>query len=149
MVDEVAPVGGSGTKAEEVRTDDGARAPDRQWSGYRRRRAGPATDLTAIKGILSKALAIKGLDKKIERYEFILHWEEIVGDVLATVCKPECISGKSLILRVAHSAWAQEITFQKAVILQRLRPFLRRGDFVDDIVCRVGNQTHAITRRPR
>lgn len=121
--------------------DENKRAENRfpAQEGYRRRRVGVRTDLTLVKGILSKALSIKGLDRKIERYGFILHWKEIVGEGLAAVCKPECISGKTLLLRVAHSAWAQEITFQKPVILQRLRPFLRRGDFVDDIVCRLGD----------
>ncbi len=105
----------------------------------RRRRAGGSTDLTKIKGILSKALAHKGLDKKIERYEFILHWHEIVGESLARISKPECIHNRTLIVRVVHSTWAQELAFMKPVLIQKVIPYLRKGDSIDDIVFRVGS----------
>lgn len=105
----------------------------------RRRRAGVATDLTKIKGILSKALAHKGLDKGIERYEFILHWEEIVGESLARISKPECILNRALIVRVVHSTWAQELAFMKPVLIQKVLPYLRKGDTIDDIVFRIGS----------
>ena len=104
----------------------------------RRRRAGVATDLTRIKAILSKALARHGLDKKVERYEFILHWPEIVGETIASISKPECIMNRALIVRVVHSAWAQELAFMKPVLIQKISPYLKKGDFVDDIIFRVG-----------
>jgi hypothetical protein len=105
----------------------------------RRRRPGVSTDLTRIKGILSKALAHKGLDKKIERYEFILHWQEIVGESLARISKPECIVNKALIVRVVHSTWAQELAFMKPVLIQKVIPYLKKGDMINDIVFRVGS----------
>ena len=105
---------------------------------FRRRKRGVVTDLTLIKGILSKALAHKGIDKKIERYEFILHWEEIVGAKLAEVSKPEYISRKTLLVRVLHPVWAQELTFMKPHLLRQLLPYLKKGDIVDDMVFRVG-----------
>ncbi len=104
-----------------------------------RRRAGAATDLTRIKAILSKALAHKGLDKKIERYEFILHWQEIVGETLARISKPECIVNRTLIVRVVHSTWAQELAFMKPVLIQKVTPYLKGGDRLDDIVFRIGS----------
>jgi predicted nucleic acid-binding Zn ribbon protein len=106
---------------------------------YPRRRKGVRTDLTLIKGILSKALAGKGIDKKIERYEFVLHWEKIVGQKLAEVTKPEYISRKTLIVRVLHPVWAQECAFMKAQLLRKLAPYLKRGDVVDDMIFRVGS----------
>lgn len=105
---------------------------------FRRRRGGIPTDLTLIKGILSKALAGKGIDKKIERYEFVLNWEKIVGAKLAEVTKPDYISRKTLIVRVLHPVWAQECSFMKTSLLQRLAPYLKRGDVVDDMIFRVG-----------
>jgi predicted nucleic acid-binding Zn ribbon protein len=112
--------------------------PYEHRQSYQRRRSGIRTDLTRIKGILAKALAGKGLDKKIERYEFILHWESIVGEKLAEVSKPEYISRRALIVRVLHPVWAQELTFMKPTLLRKLAPFLKRGDVVDDMVFRVG-----------
>lgn len=105
---------------------------------FRRRRAGVRSDLTLIKGILSKALAGKGIDKKIERYEFVLHWDKIVGTKLAEVCKPEYISRKTLIVRVLHPVWAQECAFLKTSLLRKLAPYLKRGDVVEDMIFRVG-----------
>jgi predicted nucleic acid-binding Zn ribbon protein len=105
---------------------------------YRRRRSGVPTDLTLIKGILAKALAGKGIDKKIERYEFVLHWDKIVGEKLAEVSKPDYISRKTLIVRVLHPVWAQEFTFMKGSLLRKLAPYLQRGDVVDDMIFRVG-----------
>ena len=128
--------GGSGNAAEDLsRTGS-----ERERSYPRRRRVGVRTDLTLVKGILAKALSYKGLDKKVERYEFILRWPEIVGEKIAAVTKPEYISRRSLIVTVKHSAYAQELTFMKPVLLQKLAPFLKRGDIVSDIVFRVGTE---------
>ena len=104
-----------------------------------RMRYGVRSDLTLIKGILSKALRHKGLDEKVERYAFILHWSEIVGEALAKISKPDHISRRVLLVTVAHSAWAQELTFMKPALLQKLKPYLRKGDVIDDIVFRVGS----------
>jgi predicted nucleic acid-binding Zn ribbon protein len=103
----------------------------------RRRRSGVPTDLTKVKGILSKVLSHRGLDKKVERYEFILHWHEIVGERLAEVSKPECIVNRQLIVNVLHPAWAQELTMIKPVLLESLARFLPPGDTVRDMVFRV------------
>lgn len=105
---------------------------------FRRRRSAARTDLTLIKGILAKALAGKGIDKKIERYEFVLHWEKIVGERLAEVSKPDYISRRTLIVRVLHPVWAQEFAFMKMNLLRQLAPYLVRGDVVDDMIFRVG-----------
>lgn len=104
----------------------------------RRRRPGVRTDFTRIKGILAKALAHKGIDKKIERYEFILHWDQIVGERLAEVSKPEYISRRVLLVRVVHPVWAQEFTFMKSSLLIKLAPYLKSGDVVEDMIFRVG-----------
>lgn len=104
----------------------------------RRRRPGMSTDLSKIKGILSKVLSQKGIDKKIERYEFILHWRSIVGEKLFEVSKPECIRNRALIVHVVHSVWAQELTFMKPMLLQKLSHYLKPGDVVTDMIFRVG-----------
>ena len=103
----------------------------------RRRRGGVATDLTKVKSILSKVLSHRGLDKRVERYGFILHWHEIVGERLAEVSKPECIVNKQLIVNVMHPVWAQELTMIKPVLLESLAKFLCPGDIVRDMTFRV------------
>jgi predicted nucleic acid-binding Zn ribbon protein len=107
----------------------------------RRQRSAVATDLTKVKSILSKVLSHRGLDKRVERYEFILHWREIVGERLAEVSKPECIVNKQLIVNVLHPAWAQELTMIKPVLLESLARFLQPGDVVRDMHFRVKSFT--------
>jgi predicted nucleic acid-binding Zn ribbon protein len=84
--------------------------------------------------VLQSALAKLGLDKEIARYKFVLHWTEIVGEEIAQRAKPECIKNRALVVRVTDSAWAQELSFQKKVILTRLKRFLDAGDMVDDVI---------------
>lgn len=102
-----------------------------------RRRTGVATDLTKVKSILSKVLAHRGLDKKVERYGFILHWHEIVGERLAEVSKPDCIVNRQLIVNVMHPVWAQELTMIKPVLLESLAKYMPPGDLVRDMIFKV------------
>lgn len=113
----------------------------------RKRRIGGQSDLTKVKGILSKVLAFRGLDKKVERYEFILHWHEIVGERLAEVSKPEYIRDRVLVVQVLHPVWAQELTMIKPVLIQSLAQYLRPGDVVRDMTFRVGNSGDFVTGR--
>lgn len=114
-------------------------AAPRESYPYRRRRVGARSDLTKIKGILSKVLAYRGLDKRVERYEFILHWRSIVGERLYEVTKPDYIRNRTLFVHVLHPVWAQELTFLKPMLLQKLVHYLQPGDVVTDIVFRVGD----------
>ena len=92
----------------------------------------------AAEAILKRALKKYGLDRDIARYHFVLKWEEIVGAEIARRSRPECIRGKSLFVRVADSMWAQELSFQKAVILHRLKKYVADGQQVEDIRFCVG-----------
>jgi len=103
----------------------------------RRKRSGPSSDLISVKNILRNALRIKGLDKKIERYSFIPKWPEIVGPAFAEVSHPECITRRALVVRVTNNAWAQEMSFMKSVILQKVQECLPNGTVLDDVVFRI------------
>ena len=76
-----------------------------------------------IQGTLNSALARAGIAKDLARYQFVLRWAEIVGEDIAARTKPEALRGDTLVVRVCDSAWAQELTFQKDVILNRLERF--------------------------
>jgi predicted nucleic acid-binding Zn ribbon protein len=132
-------VASSAANLDQKKTFGGEYNTKREYYPHRRRRAGAPTDLTKIKGILSKVLAYRGLDKKVERYEFILHWRSIVGERLFEVTRPDCIRNRTLFVHVLHPVWAQELTFMKPVLLQKLVHYLKPGDVVSDIVFRVGD----------
>lgn len=83
-------------------------------------------DPAKVEKLLAGAFKKLGIAKDIQRYRFVLHWEEIVGPELAAVCKPECLVGRALIVRVLNSSWAQELSLQSDRILEPLRRFLAR-----------------------
>lgn len=93
----------------------------------------PKSTPTAIESVLKNVLKSKGLDTEVERYRFILHWKEIVGEDLEKCTKPECLRRDVLVVRVASSVWAQELSFRKFEILDRLQPFLAPGQSVTDL----------------
>ena len=92
----------------------------------------------AINLVLKRALKRKGLDKDIARYQFVLHWEEIVGEEIAKRAVPECVRGDTLVVRVKDSAWAQELSFQKNVILKRLAHYSGKELKLNDVHFYVG-----------
>ncbi len=94
--------------------------------------------MSSAEEVLKSVLKSSGLDREIARYRFVLHWEEIVGSNIAKKSKPECLRNNALVVRVADSSWAQELSFQKEVILSRLKRFLNDNDIVDDMQFYVG-----------
>jgi predicted nucleic acid-binding Zn ribbon protein len=95
-------------------------------------------DPSPILQVLERALQRNGLDKDIARYRFVTSWTEIVGKDVARRTRPECLRSGALVVRVANSAWAQELSFRKEVILKRLQRFIGSDEVVDDVHFYVG-----------
>ena len=87
-----------------------------------------------INQVLASVLNTTGLAEDIERYKFIQHWPEIVGEAIASRTKPECIRSKALVVRVSSSAWAQELSFLKEDILAKLKTYLSQDELVEDVM---------------
>lgn len=106
------------------------RADDRQpW----RRGAVRNTRPARAEAVLKAALHRFGLDQEIERYRFVLHWQEIVGEEIAKLSRPESLRNGHLRVSVPSSVWAQELSFYKPVIINRLRKFLGADSAVKDV----------------
>lgn len=86
-----------------------------------------------VNDVLRRVIKHKGLEKDFERYNFVLHWEGIVGKDAATYAKPECLQKTTLFVRVSNSVWAQELSLKRQEILKKLRKFLVRGQVVRNI----------------
>ncbi len=83
--------------------------------------------------ILEKAFRKYGLEDKITRYKFVSHWNDIMGEGISKRSRPEFIKNKTLYIKVADSGWAQELSFQKDIILKRLQRFLEQEAVVTDL----------------
>ena len=91
-----------------------------------------------VGAVLQTALRAKGIDKDLDRYRFILEWDQIVGDEIAKRTCPECMRGSTLIVKVSDSTWAQELSFQKEVIIKRMNRICKDTAPVSDIRFVVG-----------
>ena len=86
-----------------------------------------------MNSFLQGLLASYGLDRQIARYQFVTRWAEIMGDEIAQRTRPECIRGNCLIVRVSDSVWAQEISFRRIEILNRLKRTVPELDQIGDL----------------
>lgn len=64
-------------------------------------------------------------------------WQQAAGELMARHTRVGEIKRNVLEITVAHSALAQELTFQKAAILTRLASLLP-DETIKDLRCRVG-----------
>jgi predicted nucleic acid-binding Zn ribbon protein len=61
-----------------------------------------------------------GLERAIRAHLALQAWDAIVGEAIARVARPLRFEGGTLWIAVKSSAWAQELNFQKATLLERL-----------------------------
>lgn len=64
-------------------------------------------------------------------------WSEIVGTELCRVTSPRELKGKTLIIEVAHQAWAQQLHFLKPSLLGKIRHFTKKSA-IENLEFRVG-----------
>lgn len=112
--------------------DDAMRA---YTPGAKRYRGSAASATDILKALLKR----NGLDVQMARYQFVSHWEELVGKQIAERAKPDCIKGKTLVIKVKNSSWAQELSFHKQVILARVNKFFTPDEMLKEIRFVVGN----------
>ena len=59
-------------------------------------------------------------------------WERAVGEAVASHAKPKAFRGGLLIVTVAGAAWAQQLQFQKAVLIKGINDTLGKA-LINDI----------------
>lgn len=93
----------------------------------------------SVGDILAGALQSHALKLKAKEYAAFPHWEEIVGEEIASVAIPEkIVAGRVLKVRVIDAVWAQELSLMKTELLDRIHRF-GKGALVDDIRFTIGN----------
>jgi len=69
---------------------------------------------------LDAVLERLGLARAIERHSVFREWEERVGPEIARAARPHRVDGDTLIVRVASSAWLNELSLRQTELLGRL-----------------------------
>lgn len=125
----------------------------------RRRRAG---DTRGVAELVDRILTGYGVDRDVREHEIVLRWSDIVGDRVAARTWPDGLRDGTLWVRVANSAWLQELTFLEADIVRRanevagdpplvrslrLHIGARRNRDADDVVAALARRVFA--PRPR
>jgi predicted nucleic acid-binding Zn ribbon protein len=73
-----------------------------------------------ISGALDGVLDRLGLSRVVEQHDVFRTWAERVGPEIARAAHPYRIDGETLILRVANSAWMNELSLRQGELLKRL-----------------------------
>ena len=75
-------------------------------------------------------------------------WDEIVGPELFRVTAPLEIRGHTLLVQVAHQAWAQQLHFLRPSILGKIRTYSPSSK-LKDLQFRVGPIEHQEFKKPK
>ncbi|MXV94878.1 MAG: DUF721 domain-containing protein [Gemmatimonadetes bacterium] len=115
--------GAQGVGCEVHGSHAGAVAPswrsDRSVSGTRGNDSGPRRFepvADALRGYLERT----GLDESLQRLGALDEWADAVGPRVARVTRAVEVRGDTLVVEVLSSAWNNELTMMKGLILERL-----------------------------
>ncbi len=91
--------------------------------------------MNPLSRVLDDTLRRLQLTDAADEARAVMLWPEIVGPQLARISEPKTFHNGTLVVMVRSSSWNQELTFQKAGIVQKYRarmgkPFVRDLRFV-------------------
>ena len=93
-----------------------------------KKRAGPST----LGEILGRYLEQSGLRPRIREQKVLDAWNQLVGEAIAEVTQPVRVRNRSLLVKVIHPVWMQQLQFHKKLIIQKVNGFLG-GPFLEDL----------------
>lgn len=89
-----------------------------------RKKGNGLVNIASVLGQSSNALGLKGT---IKYYKIWACWEGIAGKTIAAHARPARWQGHTLIVRVDHSSWMQELNLLKPQIMAKIEEALPRG----------------------
>jgi predicted nucleic acid-binding Zn ribbon protein len=73
-----------------------------------------------VKEALRRLTASLGIARKLGEYEVITSWEELVGEQIARVTKPERIERGILVVSVDSAPWRTELSMRRLEIVEHI-----------------------------
>ena len=80
-----------------------------------------------IGDLVAEVLKRAGLTARVEAASVITDWAGLVGPQIAAVTRAHRLSGDTLIVAVATSAWMMELNLMKADLMRRVNAGKRDG----------------------
>ena len=82
--------------------------------------------------VLEMTLDELGLLKIARKYQVLHLWNQIVGEDISRHTRPRRLQGDTLLVATSSSVWAQELTFMKAALVEKVNQALG-GRYIGDI----------------
>ncbi len=95
----------------------------------------PAFD--SVGSVLTRLAHRFGIETQLLEHRLRRHWPEVAGDHIAAHTRPGQIRFKKLYLVAESSVWAQQLTFLKPALIEKINAAGGRA-IISDIVLRVG-----------
>ncbi len=74
----------------------------------------------AFNAALNDFTSSLGITKKLREYNVVTSWEELVGEQIAKVAKPQRVENGVLFVSVASAPWRAELTMRRREIVERI-----------------------------
>ena len=84
------------------------------------------TDFEGVDSVIAELLNNKDIKKAVTRYNLYKFWKSIVGEKFGEKSKPySMIGGGVMVIACANNVVAQELLYQKTMIIKKFAPYLK------------------------
>ena len=80
----------------------------------------PYTSIKPIYSAIDELVNSLGIQKKLQEYDAVVYWEQVVGERIAQVTTATRIQQGMLFVHVKTSTWRNELTLRKKEIIDKL-----------------------------
>lgn len=102
--------------------------------------------ISAVGGAIDSLLKSSEIDAAIRPHRAVVLWPEVVGEHLAAVSEAEVVRSGVLFVRARSTTWANELTFYKSDLVQKLNQRLG-ARAIEDIHFKAGGRRLAGVER--
>jgi len=104
------------------------------WKQRRRR----TREQVLASSLIDRVLASYGVESEVREHRIVLDWKSVVGERVARRTWPDGLREGILWVRVANSAWMQELTFLRPTMIERANALVGHPPLVRDVRLHVG-----------
>ena len=112
--------------------------PGKRLSWAQRRRRSGEQQLAG--DLVARVLTGYGVEREVREHRIVLEWAEVVGERVARRTWPDGLRDGVLWVRVASSAWLQELSFLRPQMVERANRLVGPPPLVREVRLHVGPQ---------